>query len=483
MVKFKNFGYLGLCLVFVLFQGCYPSAILTQASSNQDRQPSVGQSTAHINVRDFGAKGDGKTDDSDALTKAMLEALRTHKTVYVPKSTQPYLVQKGIRIPLKRGQQLRISSNGATLQAPRVLRASTSAIWKLTPTYQEFALLSVGPQASQQTFPHNFNNNGQTKVHIEGLRFHGGYQASQYQRNPPSVLLSALDVSAAEVLIQNCQFEQIWGYGIRSYGVSHYINRHNTYQQVGGRGIKPAVDAFGDAIFIAAVTRNAKIDIAHNKMIGLQSPQKNKSRSGITFEFSVHPYQATIQACQIEGFAKSIHVEEKAKAHIKVIESQLLDANYSIAMVANRDALMEVENTLIRNRGTDGVDAGDGGPVINTDGGGTLRFKSSTFQLDGPRNAYITMVGVERMDQCSIYAYNKNPYFADANIVFHQCEFYDFGGPQKSFFSYMGNNQFRIESSTFHGGGDVHAKGQKVNVQFNSSKAQNRQIQLIQQKP
>jgi hypothetical protein len=481
-ISIWNNTLIGCIFIFclVIMQSCTTVTVLSNSPIRPEGPVREVDKTV-INVRDHGAKGDGKTDDSDAITSAMQLAARSGRKLYIPKTNSVYFIQKGIRVPLQKGQKLTIQSNGATLQAARTLRNSTRPIWKLTPSYQEFAILSVGPAATQQTFPHNFNNNQNIQIEVDGLHFNGGYVPAQYQRNPPSVLVSAIDVSAAQVIIQNCRFENIWGYGVRSFGVQSYTNQHNTYREVGGRGIKPAIDAFGDAIFIAAVAPKAQIDIAHNELMGLKGPKQNKSRSGITFEFSVHPYQATIRSTQIEGYAKSIHVEEKAASRIKVIESQLLDANYTIAMVANKQAVMEVQNTLIRNRGTDGIDAGDGGPVINTDGGGTIRFKSSTLQLDGKRNAYITMVGVDRIENSRIYAYNKNPYFADANIVFSQCTFYDFGGTQKSFFSYMGDNQFRIERSTFHGGGDVHARGQKVKVMFNASTAASRSIQLIQQ--
>jgi len=52
-----------------------------------------------INVLDFGAKGDGETDDTDALQKAIFEGIRRGSGVYLPRGT--YMVSKTLKIPLR----------------------------------------------------------------------------------------------------------------------------------------------------------------------------------------------------------------------------------------------------------------------------------------------------------------------------------------------------------------------------------------------
>jgi len=52
--------------------------------------------TALINVRSLGAKGDGETDDTEAVARAISEGMTTGKTVYFPKGT--YMISKPIRI-------------------------------------------------------------------------------------------------------------------------------------------------------------------------------------------------------------------------------------------------------------------------------------------------------------------------------------------------------------------------------------------------
>ena len=50
-----------------------------------------------VNVKDFGAKGDGETDD----TLAFLEAINTGKNIYVPKSTGSYRIDPSLGLSLK----------------------------------------------------------------------------------------------------------------------------------------------------------------------------------------------------------------------------------------------------------------------------------------------------------------------------------------------------------------------------------------------
>lgn len=49
-----------------------------------------------ISVKDFGAKGDGVTNDSQAIKQAILAGFKTGKAVYIPSSDKPYMVRKNI---------------------------------------------------------------------------------------------------------------------------------------------------------------------------------------------------------------------------------------------------------------------------------------------------------------------------------------------------------------------------------------------------
>lgn len=447
-------------------------------SSRSKSKPAVLSGSNYIDVSTLGVKGDGVTDDSKALEKAISACLAQGKICYVPRTSRHYLLNNSVRIPLKSGQSLQIVSDGATLKTGSGIKEPASRIWKLTPSFKEVALLSIGPAADNKAFPNNFGNNKGIKVTINGLNFDAGAQPQQAITPNGALIISGLDLSAEEITVTNCDFFNITGYGIRSFGVKKGTIENNVFRSVGGRGVFPDSDAFGDAIYTAAVSSGGVIAIKDNQLVG-SVRRGRKSRSGITFEFSRAKYTANIENCYITGYAKSIHIEEPAPAVINVRNSQLLNANYSIAMVLNTKGVCNVYDSEITVGGTDQVESGDGGPVINTDGGGTLNFYRSKLQLNGPRNAYVSMVGVKEVKDSEIYAYNKNPYFADANVTFTGCTFHDFGGADKSFFSYAGNNRFRVVNSTFRGGGNVHANGQRVKVDFENTRAVSGQVKLI----
>ncbi|MGH6919262.1 MAG: glycosyl hydrolase family 28-related protein, partial [Geminicoccaceae bacterium] len=99
---------------------------------------------ALVNVRDFGALGDGVTDDSAAFVAAITAAQARAARVYVPASATPYvqgatLVLEGVtmigdgagstlRVGLPSGAGIQLAGNGAGLIGLRVL-GSGAAAW------------------------------------------------------------------------------------------------------------------------------------------------------------------------------------------------------------------------------------------------------------------------------------------------------------------------------------------------------------------
>lgn len=68
---------------------------------------SAGDDGPYLNVRDFGAAGDGKSDDTDAISAGIDAAYESGKTLYLPAGT--YLISKPIRFT---GHGLRIIGDG-----------------------------------------------------------------------------------------------------------------------------------------------------------------------------------------------------------------------------------------------------------------------------------------------------------------------------------------------------------------------------------
>lgn len=70
------------------------AAIFTTVASNSNAniQTTKGNFNVSLNVRDFGAKGDGSTNDTTAVTNARTAAIAAHGVIYFPGSTGAYMV-------------------------------------------------------------------------------------------------------------------------------------------------------------------------------------------------------------------------------------------------------------------------------------------------------------------------------------------------------------------------------------------------------
>ena len=79
-------------------------------SQNQIKEVSV-PSGKIINAKDYGAKGDGLTDDTIALQKAIDESCKKKALLMIPESNEPYLITKQLII----NEDTHISGYRATL--------------------------------------------------------------------------------------------------------------------------------------------------------------------------------------------------------------------------------------------------------------------------------------------------------------------------------------------------------------------------------
>ncbi|CAM2920757.1 glycosyl hydrolase family 28-related protein [Flavobacterium frigoris] len=429
---------------------CSVLSFFSISNRNEVKNIKVGKNT--ISVMFFGAMGDGVTDDSDAFQKAIVYCVKNNKTLYVPRTSTNYRLNKTIRVSLSSHDKIKIISNQAVIM-PEIINSSSA--YKLT-AFTENVFLSIGRKMNSIDSFENLEELNNTSIDISGLIFDGANvkHLERFLSYKQTIYIGA-QLIAQSVKLKNCEFRNIQGYGLRIHEVSASKILNCKFINVGGRGDTAFVngsdfDAFGDAIYHAKVNKNAVITIEDCVFIGKK--QKNKrSRSALTFEFSLFPYNVNLKNLDIEGYAKCLHIEETAATLFKIVNVNMKDFNFGIANVLNDKTVMYLDNCVIKVAYNDGNDAGDALAFLNYNSTAKIYVNRSILDFNGRHNAYQSAVGLINVKNSVINGNNTNFFFADGSTSFFQCRFINFGGKQISFLSLNPNNSYIIEDSKFEG--------------------------------
>jgi hypothetical protein len=427
--------------------------------------------TNSISVLKFGALGNGIADDSDAFQKAIVYCLKNKKTLYVPKTKKSYNLNKTIRVSLARGKKLKIVSNQAIIMPGTI---KNNSAYNLT-RFKEHVFLSIGRKINSITIVEKPEENYGTEIAISGLIFDGKNQKSVEQVTSfDNDIYIGAQLIAEKVKLTDCVFRNIYGYGVRIHEVTQSKIERCKFINVGGRGGTAFVDhadfdAFGDAIYHAKVNSNATIDINDCVFIGKKTNNK-RSRSALTFEFSLFPYTINLKKLDIGGFAKCMHIEESAATVFKMENVKMKDFNFGIANVLNDKTVMYLDNCILEVGFNDGNDAGDALAFLNYRSAAKIYVNRSTLDFNGRRNAYQSAVGLIKVKNSIINGNNTNFFFADGSTSFSQCRFINFGGPQMSFMSLNPKDLYLIEDSTFKGVPISSIKGHNVKLEIKRSR-------------
>jgi hypothetical protein len=136
----------------------------------------IANDQAVINVKRFGAKGDGATDDTATITAAINSAV-IRSVVFFPNAANAYMVSAQITLPIS---QLTILGFGATLK-------------------------SVNDSAYRV-----FTATNQSSITIQGLTFNGVYLSTGLALAQGSIEL----YGCIDCTVQNCYFTNIAGQGV-----------------------------------------------------------------------------------------------------------------------------------------------------------------------------------------------------------------------------------------------------------------------------
>lgn len=421
-----------------------------------------------VSVLDFGALGNGIADDSDAFEKAILYCVKNKKTLYVPKSAQNYNLNKTIRVQLLKGEKIKIVSNQAIIFSKIT---DTRSAYKLTP-FKEHVFISIGREINSIHKLENPEENVGTEIFISGLIIDGSQQ--QISKNVNSYdddIYIGAQLIAEKISVENCVFKNILGYGLRIHDVLNSEIKKCKFINVGGRGYtqfsnKIDMDAFGDAIYHAKVNENANILISDCSFEG-KITNKKRSRSALTFEYSVFPYNVTINNVDIQGYAKCLHIEETAKTIFRLNNMKLTDFNFAIANVLNDSSVIYLNNSIVKVGFNDGNDHGDALAFLNYQSAAKIYVSDSELDFNGRKNAYQSAVGLVKVERSTINGNNTNFFFADGNTIFSYCKFINFGGNEASFFSYNPELKYKIENSKFRGNSSNAISAKYVKLEIN----------------
>lgn len=353
-----------------------------------------------ISVLDFGARGDGMTDDSDAFENAIIYCIKNQKTLYIPKTQQTYNLNKTIRVELLKGEKIKIISNKATI-TPKI--TDTRSAYKLTP-FKEHVFISIGRKINSIYKPEEPTENIGTQIFISGLVIDGIQQ--EVTKNVHSfdddIYIAAQFVSE-KVIVENCVFRNINGYGLRIHDVLNSNIKNCKFINVGGRGYtqfanKVDMDGFGDAIYHAKVNSNAKIVIKDCFFEGKITNNK-RSRSALTFEYSTFPYDVSISNVNISGYAKCLHIEETAKTIFRLKNVKFEDFNFAIANVLNDSSIIYLQNAIVKVGFNDGNDNGDALAFLNYHSTAKIYVSDSELDFNGREKAYQSAVGLVKVER------------------------------------------------------------------------------------
>lgn len=424
-----------------------------------------------VNVLNWGAKGDGITDDQKAIQKAIQYCVQNKKVCYIPRTKHFYLVKSTIRVPLAGGESIYILSNNALIKP--AFPFTNHSLAGLT-AFQEKTVLSIGPENLGKKAPsvsNIFDNNLGITVRISGLRIDGSsipYMSIPQGFHTPICI--GMAISAERIIVSRCYFQNIFGDGIMAMGPGYFSCIGNTFTHVGGRGKTPYAfkidnDQFGDAINISAVRKNGNIIIDSCHLLGYMGNGR-RSRCGITFNFSKYNYNVYIKSCVVIDYAKCIHIEEKTASKFDITACVLKNFDYAIANVTDIGTVCKFSNCKIEVSQNDGQDAAGAALLgLNYESNANLYFYNSVIEF---KNAgqYQSVAPVKLFDHCTFNVNHLNIFFADADtLMFNQCTFNEFGGVDKSFYKCCGGKMnVTIKDCYFKNSGPIKANKNNINL-------------------
>ncbi len=195
---------------FILSGGLLGVAGCALSSPPSARAESGAKNTAVFNVRDFGAKGDGKTPDSEAIQKALDAAGAASGTVYFPAGHYPC-------------HGLNVRAHTTVLAEPQWSYRGDGGAMLLLDSDNADCVLNI---------------TGAFGVHLRGLFLRGKRDA---KKTIHGVFLNNAEKYSTQedsVVIDDCKIEGFSGHGVHLLRIWLFIIRHSIFQHNKGCGVQ-----------------------------------------------------------------------------------------------------------------------------------------------------------------------------------------------------------------------------------------------------
>lgn len=391
-----------------------------------------------LNVADFGAKGDGSTDDSATLNTAF-----------------QYAATNGIPIQLGSGQTYSVNLNQIIVTIPE---------------YKSLTIYGSNALIKQRTANQSSGNNNtliniisattgtfNTQVNVSDLNFDGSVQPQNWT-STTGIGSNALWIAAGVVNVDNCKANDFFFTLCFGFFNCRYVNVTNCYGiRVGGHTPLDNQDSSaGDALYFSNIYNGAAFNISNCSFTGYPTTpsqggySNNLSRDGITFEFTVDTapaYFANISDCYFNGYQHVLHVEQHAYANITVVNVNAINA-YSFCFVAGADMTVNIDNCIFSPEVTGNYNGVAGFTTADL---GTTNY--NLYVSNSIHNPVSDTQIVGKYNNCVINNFSSTSFSSAANgvVEFDGCIFNGVVGKNNSSYQFYGDNYRKFDNCQFNG--------------------------------
>jgi len=295
-----------------------------------------------ISVKDFGAVGNGTTDDAAAIQTALSYGMTVGATVVFPTAT--YAVKSLVNVAMSNGQSLTINGQNST-----IVESGTG--------YEQIIIGNENVNNGCTVTVTNLNIVGAGSV----SETHWGVATSAYPKNV------ALRLDCTNIYVNTLSITDVWGKGL-NIGYFTNVNILNfTALRVGGHSYTYGLDAFGnddsfgDAIYFNRVYGSAVVNIQNYYAEGLLNPAGNVgagnglSRGGVIFEEKLTGAAAiavNVNNFVCSNYERTFHFENTAPSSLNLFDATV--QNTSLLAFTYLQTLSASFNSVYYNANVNG---------------------------------------------------------------------------------------------------------------------------------